>query len=146
MRLEVYVPKTPVNPIAYLPIPIPAGPAAAVEQEPEWIDIEQFLREGRDHVLYVRAYGLSMKSKDENRIDDGDLLVVHRTGAAEPGDVVIAEVNGEFTIKRLKRHSHGLYLVPANDAYPIRRVDRSDDFRVWAVVTHNIHRFRRLAA
>lgn len=86
-----------------------------------------------------------MKSRMEAGIDDGDILAVKQTGFAEPGDVVIAEVNGEYTIKRLKHHAHGLYLVPANEDYPIRRVERTDTFKVWAVVEHVIHRMRRAA-
>jgi len=145
MQLEAYRALSPRNPMPFFPVAIPAGPGREIEQEPEWIDIEQFLREGRENVLYVRAFGLSMKAKNENGIDDGDLLVVHRTGMAEPGDVVIAEVNGEFTIKRLKKHAHGLYLVPANEAYPVRQVHASDKFAVWAVVTHVIHAFKKAA-
>ncbi len=132
-----------LNPI--FPVAVPAGKAQPIEQEPEWIDIDLHIRGGHDHVVYVRATGLSMKAKFEAGIDDGDILAVKRTGFAEPGDVVIAEVNGEFTIKRLRRHSHGLYLVPANDDYPIRRVERTDSFSVWAVVDYVIHKVKRAA-
>jgi DNA polymerase V len=54
---------------------------------------------------------------------------------------VIAEVNGEFTVKRLRSHSQGLYLVPANDMYPVRQVHRRDTFSIWAVVKFVIHSF-----
>lgn len=145
MKIQVLPIKPSHKQSPVLPIPIPAGPAAAIEQEPEWIDIDQYLRDGRDSVLYVKAYGLSMKSKTENSIDDGDLLVVHRTGWAEPGDIVIAEINGEFTIKKLGNGSHGLYLVPANEAYEPRKVRETDSFAVWAVVTHVIRRMKRAA-
>lgn len=129
----------------YFPTPIPAGPAAAIEQDAEWIDIDSYISSGHDETVFVRATGLSMQSKYEAGIDDGDMLAVKLTGFAEPGDVVIAQVNGEFTVKRLKRHAHGLYLVPANEDYPLRRVSRQDDFRVWAVVSYVIHKLRRAA-
>ena len=145
MNLHVLSNKSVPTPRPYFPIPIPAGTPQPIEQEPEWIDIDQYIRGGHDSVVYVRATGLSMKSKYEAGIDDGDILAVVRTGFARPGDVVIAEVNGEFTIKRLKQHTHGLYLVPANTDYPIRRVARTDSFEVWAVVSHVIHRMRRAA-
>lgn len=145
MQLQILAPQMSQKLRPYFPIPVPAGPAQSIEQEPEWIDIDQHIRGGQDQVIYVRAVGLSMRSKHEAGIDDGDILAVHRTGMAKPGDVVIAEVNGEFTIKRLKHHSHGLYLVPANEDYPIRRIDRADTFSVWAVVSYVIHKMKRAA-
>ncbi|MEQ1643747.1 MAG: S24 family peptidase, partial [Pyrinomonadaceae bacterium] len=97
------------------------------------------------NIVFVRATGLSMKAKMEAGIDDGDILAVERTGFARPGDVVVAEINGEFTIKRLKHHHNGLYLVPANTDYPICRVTRTDSFSVWAVVSYVVHKMRRAA-
>lgn len=145
MNLHVLSTKTSNNLRPFFPVAIPAGTPQPIEQEAEWIDIDQYICGGRDHVIYVRASGLSMKAKMEAGIDDGDILAVQRTGFAQPGDVVIAEINGEFTIKRLKHHSHGLYLVPANEDYPIRRVERTDNFSVWAVVSTVIHKMRRAA-
>lgn len=145
MQIQVLSTKPNQTKRPFFPVGIPAGKATQIEQEPEWIDIDQYIRGGQDTIVYCRASGLSMKSKLEAGIDDGDILAVHRTGFAAPGDVVIAEINGEYTIKRLKHHSHGLYLVPANEDYPIRRVDRTDSFSVWAVVSHVIHRMRKAA-
>lgn len=146
MTLEIYIPEQSSNLSPFFPVPVPAGAAIAIEQEAEWINIDRYLCQGMDHVVYIKASGLSMKTKDENRIDDGDILVVRRSDSAQPGDVVIAEINGEFTVKRLKNHAHGLYLVPANDDYPIREVVRSDTFAVWGVVVFVIHKFERRAA
>ena len=123
----------------YFPVPVPAGYAQAVEQTAETISIDDYLRgNSPDVVGYLRVQGDSMLG---DRIRHGDLLVVERTEHARCGDVVVAEINGEFTVKRLKRHSHGLYLVPANDAYPVQAVRRQDDFRIWAKVKHVIHSF-----
>lgn len=127
---------TRLNP--YFPIPVPAGHSSTVEQQVEWINIDEYLRSGSDAVAYIRVRGDSMVG---DRISDGDILVVQRCSAARAGDVVIAEINGEFTVKRLREHSHGLYLVPANDAYPLRKVSRQDSFAVWAVVKFVIHSF-----
>lgn len=146
MKIEILATRPSKDLQQFISIPIPAGPAAAlVQEEVEWIDIDHYIRDGKAEVVYCRASGLSMQSKRENRIDDGDILAVLRSGFAEPGDIVVAEVNGEFTIKKLKHHAHGLYLVPANDDYPIRKVERSDTFSVWGVVIAGVHRFRRAA-
>ena len=102
-------------------------------------------RSGRDDFVWMKAVGVSMESRFEAGIGDGDIMAVELTGFAQPGDVVVAEINGEYTVKRLKHHAHGLYLVPANDAYPIRKVQRSDTFRVVGRVRFSIHDFRKAA-
>jgi len=130
----------------FFPVAIPAGTPEQIEQEAEWINIDAHLRNGGDHVVYIRAWGLSMKVREENGIDDGDILVVHRNGFAETGDVVIAEINGEFTLKRLQMRAQRLYLVPDNDAYPTREVVRGDHFAVWGVVQFVIKKVVRRAA
>ena len=145
MKLQVLNPKSSKKLRPFFPIAIPAGKAQPIEQEPEWIDIDHYIRGNQDNTVYVRATGRSMKSKHEAGIDDGDILAVQRTRCAKPGDVVIAEINGEFTVKRLRHHTHGLYLVPANDDYPIRKVERSETFSVWAVVSYVIQKMRRAA-
>ena len=143
MQLTVYAPAASTSLVPLFPVPVPAGPAAAVEQQPEWINILDHLTRGRSlaDIAFLRVSGDSMQ---EANILDGDLLVVERTETARAGEVVIAEVNGEFTVKRLKEHTHGLYLVPANDQYPVRQVHAHDTFRVWAIVTFVIHQFHRM--
>lgn len=145
MNIQILTRRTSNRFRPYFPVPIPAGPPTEIEQDADWIDIDKYISGDQGETAFVKASGLSMQSKLEAGIDDGDMLAVKLTGFAEPGDVVIAQVNGEFTVKRLKHHTHGLYLVPANENYPIRRVDRTDDFRVWAVVSHVIHRMRKAA-
>lgn len=122
----------------FFPIAVAAGYPQPAEHHPEWINIDEYLRRGSDTVAYIRVRGDSMVG---DRINDGDILVVHRCSHARAGDVVIAEINGEFTVKRLRSHSQGLYLVPANDIYPIRQVHRRDTFSIWAVVKFVIHSF-----
>ena len=62
-----------------------------------------------DYMLQVR--GLSMK--DEG-ILDGDWLVVHRTNAAKSGQIVVARIGDDVTVKRLKMRGHKAELIPAN--------------------------------
>lgn len=146
MKIQIFTPKPTDTQSPFFPIGIPAGPAAAIEQDHEWLDIDQFIREGRDHIVYCRAFGLSMKSRMEVGIDDGDLLAVVRSGFAEVGDIVIAEINGEFTIKRLAHRRENFWLVPANENYPAMKIRDTDAFQVWAVVDTVIHKCRRRAA
>ena len=73
--------------------------------------------------------------------DEGDILVVDRSLEAQNGSVVIACVDGEFTVKYLRRGPEGLYLEAANRKYkPIRFTDGME-LRLFGVVTAVIHQF-----
>lgn len=87
--------------------------------------------------FFVRAVGDSMLGAG---IHDGDLLLVDR--ALEPcaGKVVMAAIGGELTIKRLERKGQRLFLAPANPDYPSFDVTEREDFEIWGVVAHVIHK------
>ncbi|MGC2520896.1 MAG: transcriptional repressor LexA [Burkholderiales bacterium] len=77
------------------------------------------------YLLKVR--GMSMK---DIGILDGDLLAVHRTREARSGQIVVARLNGEVTVKRLKRSGRSIELVPENsDLKPIE-IDASDELAI----------------
>src|SRR4051794_22596439 len=103
----------------YFSIPIPCGHALSIEQDSEWLNLLEYLGYKTGVINFFRATGPSMEG---SHITDGDMLVGRKTNFARAGEVVIANINGEATVKRLKSHAHGLYLVPANDDYPIRKV------------------------
>ena len=71
-----------------------------------------------DYLLQVK--GLSMR--DEG-ILDGDWLVVHRTNAAKSGQIVVARIGDDVTVKRLKMRGHKAELIPANPAYQTLHLD-----------------------
>lgn len=58
-------------------------------------------------------------------IFDGDLLAVHSTPQANNGDIVVARVDDEVTVKRLKKHAKGITLLPENPDYTPIEVDPS---------------------
>lgn len=70
-------------------------------------------------------------------IRSGDLLVVDRSLEARDGDVVVAALDGEMTVKRVRQRRGALWLVAANDAYPPQRV--TTELVVWGVVQHVVH-------
>jgi repressor LexA len=79
-----------------------------------------------DYLLRVR--GLSMRDAG---ILDGDLLAVHRTGEARSGQIVVARVNNEVTVKRLRRRGAGIELLPENpDFEPILVDPRQEGFAI----------------
>ena len=75
-----------------------------------------------DYLLQVR--GLSMK--DEG-ILDGDWLVVHRTHEAKSGQIVVARIGEDVTVKRLKMRGHKAELIPANSAFETLHLDLHRD-------------------
>ena len=68
-------------------------------------------------------------------IDSGDLLVVDKSITPEDGQIVLAVVNGDFTVKRLSKKGQSVYLVPENSEYRPLEIDAYMDFRISGVVT-----------
>ena len=73
-------------------------------------------------------------------VQDGDLLVVDRSLEPEDGSMVIACVDGEFTVKTYRRDRRGVRLEAANPAYPPIRFAGEMELRVFGVVTAVVHR------
>jgi DNA polymerase V len=69
----------------------------------------------------------------------GDLLVVDRSLEARDKSVVIAVVNGELTVKRIRIRKKKITLEPENESYLPRQIDENMEFEVWGVVTNVIH-------
>ena len=82
-------------------------------------------------------------------IHEGDLLVVDRSLTPADGDIVIAAVDGDFTVKRLRlafetvdgRRRRRVALEPANDRYPVIRLSPGQKLDYFGKVTAAIHRF-----
>ena len=85
----------------------------------------------------VRANGDSMI--DAN-IKSGDVMVVDRALDPTNNSIVLAVLDGEFTVKRIKKSSNELYLMPANENYQPVKVTSDIDFQIWGVVTFIIHK------
>jgi repressor LexA len=100
-------------------------PILAVEHIEDHYRVDPGLfRPRADYLLHVR--GMSMRDAG---ILDGDLLAVRRTSIAENGQIVVARVNGEVTVKRFRRHYSTVTLLPENPEFKPLQVDlRTDDF------------------
>ena len=101
--------ESPVH--AGLPNPIDDGEADA-------LTIDDYLIEHPSQTVLVRVKGDSMVDAG---ILDGDLVVVEKAAAAKRGDIVIAIVDGQFTLKRLELDRGSFVLKPENKAYPVIR-------------------------
>lgn len=117
---------------------VPAGfPSPADDYVELRISLDEHLVEHRESTFFMRVAGDSMKGKG---IFDGDLLVVDRALPAVHGCVVIAVVDGEFTVKQLLHTTKGHVLRAAHPDYADIRIKPEQDFSIWGVVSWNIHK------
>lgn len=117
--------------------PIPAGfPSPASDYIESSLSLDEHLIEHREATYFVRVAGHSMT---DFGIHDGDLLVVDR--ALEPVDrnVVVAVVDGEFTIKQLCRLPEGVLLRAGSRGHADIFVGPEQDLTVWGVVRWSLH-------
>ena len=78
-------------------------------------------------------------------IDEGDIVVIDRSLEPRQGDIVVAFINGEFSMKYLdlsRKDSGHITLRPANPDYPPLDITPDDDFTIWGVVAKVIKNLR----
>ena len=116
---------------------VPAGfPSPAADYEEDSLDLNKHLIRHPAATFFVRAIGDSMLGAG---IHCGDLLVVDRSLEARDKSVVIAAVNGELTVKRIRISNKKITLVPENESYSAQQIGENVEFEVWGVVTSVIH-------
>jgi SOS regulatory protein LexA len=99
--------------------PVHAGlPNPIDDAEGDALTIDDYLIERPSQTVLVRVKGDSMMDAG---ILEGDLVVVEKAAAAKRGDIVIAIVDGQFTLKRLDLDRGSFVLKPENKAYPVIR-------------------------
>lgn len=119
----------------YLPR-VPAGfPSPADDYVDRPLDLNDLLVQRPEATFFVEVEGDSMV---EAGIHPGDLLVVDRAAEPTGGKIVVAAIDGELTVKRLRRKEDALWLVAENEAYPPIRV--TTELVIWGVVRHAIHK------
>jgi DNA polymerase V len=104
------------------------------------IDLNEALIRHPSSTFFLRVSGDSMI---EAGIQHGDLLVVDRSLEPRPGLIVVAVLDGAFTLKRLVRHHGRLRLEAANSAYPPLELHHCGDVQIWGVAIHVIHALTR---
>lgn len=102
------------------------------------LDLNRYLIKDTASTFLVRVSGSSMKDAG---IQDGDILVVDRALTARSGQIVIAAINGELTVKRLKKDGTTIYLESENPSYPSIQLKKEEDLLIWGIVTAVIHKF-----
>ena len=113
-------------------------PSPADDYTEENIDLNEHLISNPFSTFFLRVRGDSMINAG---IKDKDLIIVDKSLIAKPGDIVIAMIDGEFTIKRLSIKNNELYLKAENHNYPDFRFKNHIDVQIWGVVIYSIHSY-----
>ena len=117
---------------------VPAGfPSPADDYLDMDLNLHDYLVQHPSATFCVKAIGDSMIDAG---IQSSDVMVVDRALTPKNNDIVLAVVNGEFTVKRIKKNDEELYLMPANENYRPMKITEDMDFQVWGVVTFIIHK------
>lgn len=117
---------------------LPAGfPSPADDYLEKQLDLHELLVEHPEATFFVRVEGDSMQGAG---MYSGDILIVDRSLPAKYGKIVVALLDGEFTVKRLVQKNNQIYLVAENPHYPPLKITEESDFQVWGIVTYVIHR------
>lgn len=137
-------PQTPLKSVIKSNIKLPffisriaAGfPSPADDHVEKHLDLNEYLIQKPAATFYVKVVGDSMKDAG---IFNGDLLVVDRSKTAKHGSVVLAIVNGEFTVKRLVKKAGKIFLKAENENFAPLEILEEMDFEIWGVAIHVVH-------
>lgn len=119
---------------------VPAGfPSPADDYIETSLDLNEHLVQRPTSTFFVRVIGESMIGAG---IFNNDLLVVDKSLEAKSGDIVLATVSGEFTLKRFIKKGRGIFLEPENPKFKAIKISKEMDFSIWGVAIHAIRNLR----
>ena len=125
------------QPLPFFLSGVAAGfPSPADDYIEKQLDLNELIVKHPASTFFVRVEGHSMVNAG---IHSGDILAVDRSLEPASGKIVVAVINGEFTVKRIRIEADGVVLEAENSAYPAIKVSPESDFQVWGVVTYVIH-------
>ena len=115
---------------------ISAGfPSPADDFKETRISLDRELVKNKEATFYARVSGDSMIGAG---LDDGDLLVIDRSLNAENGKIAVCLVDGEFTVKRIKKEKSKFYLIPENKKYKPIELKEENELIIWGIVSYVI--------
>ena len=115
---------------------IAAGEPIEALENPETVDVPQSLMHPDNYVLQVKG-----DSMIEEQIRDGDFIVAKKSSTARSGQIVVALINGEATLKCYVPKPNGIELHPRNPNYSIIKIDPLDDFRINGVLLYSFRNY-----
>ena len=114
-------------------------PSPADDHLERGIDLNEELIRNAPATFFVRVKGDSMK--DAN-IHSGDILIIDRSIRPTDRQIVVAMIDGEFTVKRFRNANGRILLEAANDSFSPIEVGEDQELTIWGVVTFIIHQAR----
>jgi DNA polymerase V len=128
------------NLVQLISTPVRAGfPNPAEDARGIALDLNELVAKHPVSTFYLRVEGDSMTGAG---IVHGDIVAVDKSLQPRSGDIVVAAVDGDFTLKHLKRDGDKAWLVPANPDYQPIALHEAVDASIWGVVTFVIHKTR----
>ncbi|MDH5654817.1 MAG: translesion error-prone DNA polymerase V autoproteolytic subunit [Spirochaetia bacterium] len=120
--------------------PVKAGfPSPADDYIEKKLDLNEHLIRNPAATFFLRVSGDSMK---DACIREKDLLIVDCSLTAVPENIVVAALNGELTLKRVRKIKGKLYLAAENKNYKPIPINEESDLIIWGVVVHVIHHIK----
>ena len=114
-------------------------PSPADDHMERGIDLNEELIRNPAATCFVRVQGESMKDAG---ILTGDVLVVDRSKTPANKQIVVAMIDGEFTVKRFRKYGEKIFLQAANTDFPSIQIDENQELVIWGAVTYIIHKAR----
>lgn len=111
-------------------------PSPAENYFEESLDLNKFLIKHPAATFFVKVEGDSMIDAG---IFPGDILIVDRAVEPYHDAIVVAVLNGEFTVKRIKKDKNRLFLMPENKDYAPIEINEETAFLIWGVAIYTIH-------
>ena len=137
-HLSFYSLNSDVLDIPFYQSNVPAGfPSPAEDFMDLDLNLQAYLVQHPSATFCVRVTGDSMQNAG---IFSGDVMVVDRALEPKNNTIVLAVLDGEFTVKRIQKKGSQLFLKPENQTFRPIEITEEMDFKVWGVVTHIIHK------
>lgn len=119
---------------------VPAGfPSPAADYTEKGLDLNAFLISHKEASYFFQVTGNSMSGAG---IMDGDIVLVDRAVEAVHGHIVLAVIDGEYTLKRLHHLNDCIELHPDNPAFSPLRLVEGQELEVWGVVTAVVRKMK----
>ena len=103
------------------------------------INLQDYIVKNKEATFCVKVEGTSMTKAG---INSGDIMIVDRSLHPKHNDIVLAVIDGEFTVKRIAVNENRLYLMPEDDNFSPIKITTAMNFQVWGIITHIIHKAR----